>query len=262
MKLKLFTYNTLLSDAEKGLSDIFEKSDPDIVLLQEIDTSTDTLRRIESLGYKLADYSNGFIKYGKVYGVATFYKADRLRFQNSSVIFLPSGLAETITFILRIFRTRKKERTVLKTDFIHKSTGAKISIFNIHLSAHGTNGIRIKQIIKTLQSITTNSTQSIILAGDFNYPIGRKKLEELMTTYEFKEATKTVQYTSEGKTPHYSFIEKLIAKFIFSLIHNKLKLDYIFYKNLTWISTKTMNVTFSDHYPVIAEFEISPILLV
>ena len=63
MQFSLLTYNTLLNDAQKGLHLIFNKYNPDLVCLQEMDTDAKNIEKIEKLGYSLADYSNGFIKF-------------------------------------------------------------------------------------------------------------------------------------------------------------------------------------------------------
>lgn len=255
MDFSLLTYNTLFNDAVAGLKKICEEKRPDIVCLQEIDTTEDTFRRIESLGYKLADYSNAFIKYGKIYGVATFYNPEKFDFEESKVIFLPKGILEVVTYILRVFKTGLKNRTVLKTDFVCMKKGCRLTVYNIHLTAHGTNHIRFKQIKTTLEDVKLNeTTDATILTGDFNYPIGRRKLEELLQTYQFKEATNKIFFTTEGAMMHFTFFEKLFAGLFFRLMKHRLKLDYIFYKNLVSRSAEKVNVSYSDHYPVFAKF--------
>lgn len=257
MDFSLLTYNTLLNDAVVGLKKICDLHHPDIICLQEIDTTEKTLKKIEGLGYKLAEYSNAFIKFGQIFGVATFYNPEKFKFKKSKVIFLPKGVIEIVTYFLRIFQTGLKPRTVLKTDFISKETGAGLTVYNIHLSAHGTNHIRLKQIKTTLDDVDLNETdQPTILTGDFNYPIGRKKLESLLSTYSFKEATNKIFFTMEGALWHYTFIEKLFASVFFKFMRHRLKLDYVFYKNCISKSAKKIDVQYSDHYPVFAQFKL------
>ena len=256
MQFSLLTYNTLLNDAQKGLHSIFKKYSPDIVCLQEIDTHEKNIEKIEKLGYELADYSNGFIKFGTVFGVATFIKAGIGRCVESKSITLPRGIGEAIAFILRIFKTKKKDRTVLKTEFVLGTGTHKVLIYNIHLSAHGANGIRIKQLEKTLGDIQKISTIPTILVGDFNYPFGRKKLEEVMTAHGFSEATNTIFFTTDGKLLYYTFVEKILMRIFQFFIGKESKLDYIFYKNCKAISTIRIDASFSDHFPLLAKFEI------
>jgi len=257
MQFSVLTYNTLLFDAERGLHAIFKKYAPDVVCLQEMDTNEKNIANIEKLGYNLADYSNGFIKYGIVYGVATFIKSNMGKCVTSKSIQLPLGLAEALIFILRIFRTKKKERTVLKTEFTFGDSKQKVAIYNIHLSSHGINGMRIKQLERTLNDLKRLNNTPTVLVGDFNYPVGRKKLEELMQLNGFQEATNSITYTTDGNLLlHYAFIEKIMMKALQFLIGKKNKLDYIFYKNCKVISTVRIDAPYSDHFPILAKFEI------
>ena len=256
MQFSVLTYNTLLNDAQKGLHLIFKKYSPDLVCLQEIDTNERNIEKIEKLGYELADYSNGFIKFGSVYGVATFIKKGRGVCIDSKSITLPRGLGEALAFILRIFKTKKKDRTVLKTEFNLVDNDQKVIIYNIHLSAHGSNGIRIKQLERTLTDIAKTSTIPTILVGDFNYPFGRKKLEEVMTAHGFLEATNAISFTTDGKLLYYTLIEKFLMKIFQFFIGKENKLDYIFYKNCKPLSTIRINASYSDHFPLLAKFEI------
>lgn len=257
MDFSLLTYNTLFSDAVVGLKKICDAQHPDIICLQEVDTTDQTFKKIEQLGYKLADYSNAFIKFGHIYGVATFYNPDKFEFLDSKIIFLQRGIMEIIAYLLRIFKTGNKPRTVLKTDFISKKLGKEIAVYNIHLSPYGTNSIRLKQIHTTLADVQLVDTdRPTILTGDFNYPYGRKKLESLMRNYGMKEATNTIFFTSEGALTHYTFFERMIARIVFIFFHHRLKLDYIFYKNCISLFAKKVDVQYSDHYPVFAVFKL------
>lgn len=256
MQFSVLTYNTLLYDAQRGLSAIFKKYVPDIVCLQEMDTNEKNIEQIEKLDYRLADYSNGFIKFGTVYGVATFIRAKSGRCVHSKSITLPRGIGEAISYILRVFKTQKKDRTVLKTEFVLGNEKQKVIVYNIHLSAHGTNGIRIKQLERTLSDIKKSNGAPTVLVGDFNYPFGRKKLEELMELNGFSEATNAIGYTTDGKLLYYTFIEKLLMKALQFFIGKESKLDYIFFKNCKVVSTVRIDATYSDHFPILAKFEI------
>ena len=256
MQFSLLTYNTLLNDAQRGLYSIFKKYRPDFVCLQEIDTDEDNIEKIVKLGYSLTDFSNGFIKFGKVYGVATFFNPSSAACLNTKSITLPRGFGEALAFLLRIFRTKKRDRTVLKSEFSLSDEKQKIVIYNIHLSAHGANGIRIKQLEKTLNDIRKTSDSATILVGDFNYPFGRKRLEELMQLHGFSEATNSISYTTDGKLLHYAFFEKILMRVFQFFMGKENKLDYIFYKNCKALSTIRIDAPLSDHFPLLAKFEI------
>lgn len=257
MDFSLLTYNTLFSDAVSGLQKIVASQHPDFICLQEVDTTENTFEKVEKLGYKLADYSNVIIQYGHIYGVATFYDPDKFDFSESKVIFLPKGILDTFAYLIRVFRTGKKVRTVLRTEFNCKKNRKKLSIYNIHLTPYGTNSIRTKQLQTTLFDVSRQfQDEATILTGDFNYPYNRRKLETLMNEYSFKEATNSILFTTLGTTPQYTFFGKLLMGIINRVLKHKLKNDYIFYKNCISILAKKIDVQYSDHYPVFAVFKL------
>ena len=257
MDFSLLTYNTLFSDAVSGLQKIVSSQHPDFLCLQEVDTTEETFERIEKLGYKLADYSNVIIQYGHIFGVATFYNPDKFDFSESKVIFLPKGMLDIFAYLVRVFKTGKKARTILRTEFLCKKNKKKLSIYNIHLTPYGTNSIRTKQLQTALFDVSRQlQDEATILTGDFNYPYNRKKLEMLMSEYSFKEATNSILFTTLGATPHYTFFGKLLLRNISRILKHKLKNDYIFYKNCISIFAKKLDVPYSDHYPVFAVFKL------
>jgi len=255
MDFSVFTYNTLFGNGQNALKKIYEKHKPDIVCLQEINTSKTSLHEIEKLGYTLADYSNAFIKFNEIYGVATFYNSATVSVTSSNSISLPTGIFDVIAYVIRVFKLGKKTRTVLESQFLHIKSGNKIIIANVHFSPFGTNGIRLKQLRKTIKEIASYDNKPTIIAGDFNYPYGRKKLEECIHEFDFKEATNSIFSTVQGKIFANTFIEKCSAFIIRKLFGNQCKLDYIFYKNCSLVSSKTLNSTFSDHLPILSYFK-------
>ncbi len=117
MKLSLFTYNTLFNHAFPEAIEIIKKVQPDIVCLQEVDTKEVNLHRMEVNGYRLADYANCFIDFGQIWGVATYYNSQTIRFINSKSIPLIEGVFDIFKTMLRIFKHKEIRRTILKTNF-------------------------------------------------------------------------------------------------------------------------------------------------
>lgn len=255
MDFSVLTYNTLFGNGQNALKKIFENYKPDIVCLQEINTSKTSLEEVEKLGYKLADYSNAFIKFSRIFGVATFYNASSFELTCSNSISLPTGFFDVLAYILLIFRLGRKTRTVLESQFLHIKTGKKIVIANVHFSPFGTNSIRLKQLRKTIKEISTYDNKPTIIAGDFNYPYGRKKLEECMHEFNFKEATSSIFSTVQGKLFALNIVEKFGAFLINKIFGDRWKLDYMFFKNCSVVSSKTLQSTFSDHLPILSYFK-------
>lgn len=257
MTLNILTYNVLYNKGYEQLDRIISDFQPDVLNLQEVETTEDNLRKLEKFDYNLADYSNCFIHFGRIYGVATFYKKNSLTFINAQSIPLRRSTYELVTDIIRILKGKGQSRTILRTSF--KTVGGKkeITIFNAHLSAFGTNGVRIKQLQQALDNYNFTTDNPLILTGDFNYPYGRKRLEKLMTRYNLKEATKNIYYTfDENKKPTYNLNIILLSHLVKKFYNHRYKLDYIFYKNLRLKNTRRIKENFSDHFPILSSFEI------
>lgn len=238
MQLSVLTHNLHFHDAFSDIHRLLSTYKPDIACFQEVETDEKGFAELEHIGYKLADYSNSFIRGTKVYCIATFYKTETLIMQESESIALPRSFYEILLFLLQ---GNHSPRTVLKSNFI--TPGSKIiTFYNLHLSPHATNGLRAKQLVRTFEDLKLQNKNHVIIAGDFNYPYGRKKFEELIHTYSLKEATNSVNFTFEKR--------------FFGLFTVKLKDDYILYKNLKVEETKKITQTSSDHYPLMTTFEI------
>lgn len=238
MKISVLTYNLHYHEAFEGIKAVLSEHKPDIACFQEMETEESDFSELEQYGYKLADYTNSFIRGTKVYCIATFYRADKLQMKESESISLPRSFYEVILFLLR---GNHDPRTVLKSEFIlpNKET---LSLYNVHLTPLATNNVRVKQISHTLQDLKLHKKKNVIIAGDYNYPYGRKKFEVLIQGHNLKEATNTINYT----------FEKRFLGF-FSV---KLKDDYILYKDIQSVETKKINVFYSDHFPILASFQI------
>jgi len=261
MMFSLLTYNVLFSRAFIQLENILSKYKPDVLCLQEVDTNEENLSKLGKFGYKLADYSNSFIKFGKVYGIATYFKAKKLKLTKTDSFNLPKSVYEMITTIVKILKEVNKPRTILRTDFLLAKNRKTIVIYNVHLSLFGINRTRTKQIEKVLDHGLTDNKLPIIITGDFNYfPYQRKKLENLMKQYGFREATRKINYTirfPDRKFTNYNLIQELAAKVIRKYYNGRLKSDYTFFKNLKVLKTERIEVKFSDHYPIISTFKIT-----
>ncbi len=262
MTFSLLTYNVLFNKAFVKVEKMLDKYRPDILCFQEVETKEENLTSLEKFGYKLADYSNSFIKFGKVYGIATYFntnfKAQKLKLIKTDSFNLPKSLYEVLTTIIRILKGENQPRTILRTDFLLTEKKKTVVIYNVHLSLFGINRTRTKQIEKVLNHGIKEDKFPLIITGDFNYfPYRRKKLENLMTKHGFREATRNINYTiryPNRKFTKYSLIQNLAVKIIRKYVNHRLKVDYTFYKNLELIKTERIEKEFSDHYPIISTF--------
>ncbi|MCL4374731.1 endonuclease/exonuclease/phosphatase family protein [Patescibacteria group bacterium] len=257
MEIGLLTYNVLFNQAFTRLGPVLKQYHPDLLCLQEVDTQDINLKLIEDYGYRLADYSNSFLKFGRIYGQATFYHRNSpVKFINSNALYLKKSVYELLSALVKTFKGDNSSRTILETRFALPGGREKIIVYNLHLSNFGLNGIRLKQLNQLLtKTRRLRGNPALIVTGDFNYPYGRKKLERLMQRYQLREATRNVNFTFKRikGTKYNPFIcwgDKLI-----SLLGRKNhKLDYIFYRGLNLRQTEKINIQLSDHYPILSRF--------
>lgn len=234
MNLSLLSYNLFFNKAINGLLTIIQNTKPDIITVQEINTSQNNLHILDSIGYKLADYSNSFYKFGTIYGIATYYNPSTISFIKSESVSLTRSIYE---IFLAILQGGNKPRTLLSTHFRGIKNNKNFVVHNLHLSHIGTNSIRIKQIKKTLYTLQ-NEKLPCIVVGDFNYPYGRKEFETIFHKYDFEEASNSILFTFEKK--------------ILGFFKVSLKLDYVLYRKfLKATSNLLTNEHYSDHYPLL-----------
>lgn len=259
-RLSTLTYNVLFNKAVVYLEDIVKSYQPDILCLQEVETDDQNLKRLQHNSYRLADYSNSFFKYGKIYGVATLYNEEKLQLVQSDALNLPKSVYEILLTILRILTVGNKPRTILRTDFRFRANNKIITTYNVHLSSLATNNARAKQLEKVLKDGMSSDKIATVITGDFNYvPYQRKALELLTTMYGFEEATKNILFTyfcPDGKKAQYNLMQRFLARIVKKFYNNRLKMDYTFYKGLKLKKTERVEVDFSDHYPIISYFNL------
>ena len=239
MTFSLITYNIHFNQAYDHLNEVFKNEIVDIICLQEVETKENNLKKFENSELKLADYTNSFIKFDKIYGVATFYNSSKFKFVDSQSINLPQSFLEVLLILIRGIN---RPRTVLKTEFLDKKTGKKLTIYNIHCTPWATNGVRVKQLEETLKDTQTKNKEAVIVTGDFNFPYRRKSLEKIFFKNGFKEATDNIFHTINVR--------------FYQIFRRWSKLDYIFYKNIKHLETKKIITKRSDHYPILSKFEI------
>lgn len=261
MNLSLLTCNTLFNNAVNNLGEIIDLHHPDIICLQEALTYDKNFQNIEKFGYKVADYSNAFVKFGKIFGVVTFYNPKTLIYKESLELSMGTNLGEYFYYIFRIIFGYSQPKTILESNFVHKLTKKKISICNVHLYVVGSNELRIRHINKALKSINLAKKEPLVIVGDFNYfPYKRRKLEKMMAKYGLKEATanisQTIKFTKDGKFEKFNFFQKLTIPFVNKFFAKQIKTDYSFYRGLKLIKTERIETRFSDHYPIISFFKI------
>lgn len=262
MNFSLLTYNVLYNKAFLKLDALIQEYRPDIICLQEINTSRVNLYKLKSRGYILADFANSFIQFGEVYGVATYFKTEKFSLNKSNQVNLSMTLSEIFFTAIQVLMGQRKPKTILKTELLHKKTRKKITIYNTHLIYIATNALRINHIQQALKPFNGDKKSALIVCGDFNYyPYSRGKLEKVMKKYGLIEATKnilpTIKFSKDGKFEHFNFIQRLGIRIINKTsISKRIKTDYVFYKKINLARSKRIEVRHSDHYPILTTFRI------
>ena len=262
MKFSFLTYNTCFNNGFLAIDKIIKQHYPDIICVQEVETTEKNLKLVESYGYRLADFSNSFIKGSKIFGVATFYNPKRFSLLNSNFYFLPKVFSRLFSSIFNFFSKTKEKRTVLENVFYDLLNKKNITIYNNHFPVLTTNGDKLKALKSLFDYYQIKTKKTTIISGDFNYfPYGRKRLEKLIGYYNLKEATKSISYTiiynlkNKKILKTYPFLGRIVTKIFSFFFTDRLKIDYIFYKGLKLKKTQRINVDFSDHYPIISTFD-------
>lgn len=154
---------------------------------------------------------------------------------NAIVSRYPIKSAETIKIPDPFFKfepTAYETRCIIKA--IINIDGTDICFLVTHM---GLAKSERKNAVKTLCKILDDINIPVILMGDFNAEPDDKVFAPL---YERLYDTQKKSVNPEVKT--------------FPADKPRIKIDYIFYKNLDCIKTETVTEVFSDHLPIIAEF--------
>lgn len=155
---------------------------------------------------------------------------------NAMVSRFPITYAETVAIPGPVFKrpnVKYESRCVLKA--VVDAGGQEISVLICHMGlSEEERKCAVKQVCKLLDEIE----MPVILMGDFNTTPDDTVLKPI---YERMNDTDTLAAEKGMKTyPSYD---------------PDIKIDYIFYRKIECKSVKTITEVYSDHFPIIAEFE-------
>ncbi|HLD27155.1 MAG TPA: endonuclease/exonuclease/phosphatase family protein [Patescibacteria group bacterium] len=168
---------------------------------------------------------------GKIYGQLTIFNQNKLKIINDTELLLgASRIEKSMSYLLKRSTKRKSLLTLFETN-----THKKLMVANTHLSI-GLNKLRINQLKKIFIQVQT--IPNTLIVGDLNYTsaLPRFSLKRLIKKYQFEDATRNL------KTHRILFLRH--------------QLDYIFTKSVSVTRVRAEQLPFSDHYPLIAQFEI------
>ena len=229
--LKLITYNIAEG---KNLPKIYEwikveQSNVDIICLQEFPEkeliNINNYKFIKKFNYS---FSPGLKKKNEQLGQLSLYKKELFTLVEEYTIDLGHDDLEVI------YKKTPTKRSTLITTL--EQNNNQFIIANVHLSAFSFNLNRRKQLKKVIEAMT--SSVPVIMLGDFNY-------SNLFGRNFFIKYMEGMGLTMAG--------EKMITNKYKKLL--KQQLDYVFYQGFKLSDINVKNLDFSDHYPVIVNFE-------
>lgn len=131
-------------------------------------------------------------------------------------------------------KQKHETRCVIKT--VVDVDGERVCFLVCHM---GLNSDEQKNAVNTLCGIIDEINMPLILMGDFNTTPDSKVLEPIYERLE--DADCKAKVPALATYPSYA---------------PEIKIDYIFYKGLECVGSKTICNVYSDHYPIIADFEL------
>lgn len=229
--LKLITYNI---GEGKEVDKIYkwideEQNNVDIICLQEFpEKELINLENNKFIKNFKHSFSPGLKKRNIQLGQLTLFRKKYFNLVEEYTIDLGHDDLEVI------YRKIPTKRSALITTLEYNKNQFIVS--NVHLSAFSFNVNRRKQLKKVIEGMT--SSVPVVMLGDFNYSnlFGRKFFIKYM---------QGLGLTMAG--------EKMITNKYKRIL--KQQLDYVFYQGFRLGDIKVKNLSFSDHYPVIVNFE-------
>jgi endonuclease/exonuclease/phosphatase family metal-dependent hydrolase len=263
MKLKLATYNILHGFHSELVTNNIKfliEQGANIICLQEADPPIEG-QLVKLFGVR--EFKAWKVKYLRLPvggDLAILWDSARLNLQNTENLFLARlpkpALNQRVTF-----KKDGYQRAALLANFLFN--GKTLRVTNTHLAWEG--GIKhrffqLKQIKETLQKQPVDCE---ILAGDFNTLANNillrrheKKAENILGK-EWINAFPKLRYSydlvCQGPKGRWNSLVKLC---LMLGIKMRLRLDYVFARNLKATSRQMFDLPGSDHKPLLAEFEI------
>ncbi len=240
MKLKLLTYNLLYGNALSSARKLISQEMPDVICVQELPTTHKHLHYLTTPSYQLATWTNSFIKFWKIFGIAIYLNRKTCTLLESHDDLLPESAYDVLEYIKHGVSMK---RSFIEVKLLHKPSNKELYIYNTHLTHLSFVELRLSQIKTVFEHMDCQVPEKspVVITGDFNLYNGKTELEKLMAQYNLTEATSNLAYTFQHPIFFWTW---------------KTKLDYIISRNLDVTSTTRFDKGRSDHHPIITEFEI------
>lgn len=166
------------------------------------------------------------------FGQLTVFSTNKINLLKSNTLHL--GTSRLENGVLKLFRRATRRKSLVT--FFKIGRHQPLIIANTHLTCISLNGHRRGQLSKILTVV--NQANTGLIVGDMNYTsaLPRYRLRRLLKKHCFQNMT-----------------PRLKTHRVLGLKH---QLDYIFAKGVRIKTVATADIPFSDHYPLLAEFEV------
>ncbi len=270
----LATYNIQFGfNREEIIENIVQmaKQGIDIICLQEVIHVENKEFIITSILKKLgadwdAKYHVGEERSKEGIGTAILWNSKLFSFRKQEKVLLPKinkfDLHEKFFYYVIGVAAIPLQRRALVCNFTFNQKEIRVSC--IHIDNIGGAGHRMKQIAYfKRQLVTMGEIEYEIVCGDFNsfdlLKTGyEKKALQKEIGIEFVDASKDIPWSSDIHNIDFSKSLTSFQWFIKTFnVHIRRRLDYIWVKNFKIVDCKKLPIQGSDHYPLVANLEIS-----
>ncbi len=200
------------------------------------------------------------------FGNAIVWKQKEFKKVDSYNIILPKRRAprphEKIFSRMIGFSGKPITRRGLVVDFSYQQE--KLRVCCVHADVLGGAQHRRQQVRFLLENLQKlSSVAQTIIAGDFNTinivykNKERGHLQRMFSEYGFKDTTKEIDWSHDIYQSNFVRDGLWVEKIVKGLrLHFRQKLDYIWEKNLDFTSARRIEVTGSDHLPLVVSFKL------
>ncbi len=247
-KFRLAEEGISSASAMEGIAEQINKTNPDIICLQEVylDSAGAAARVFPGYRYRtssLVSHSNGKRSGNLILSKFEILKGGVLRFRQSTNLSLFADIVIRSDTV-RVYNNHLESYAISPTALIKKirekrrnSEDVTEDIISVHNKFRSTGIKRSHQVAQIFSNIQTSPYPAIV-CGDFNDTPMSFAYHKL--SYKSKD---TFKERGNGFSATYSMLWPL------------LRIDYIFIpETFTCLSHNTIRDKFSDHYPVVAEF--------
>jgi endonuclease/exonuclease/phosphatase family metal-dependent hydrolase len=197
-------------------------------------------------------------------GTAILWDTNKLKLIDQEKFLLPKiekfDLHERLFYFLLGTPSIPLQRKAITCNFSLDQSDIRVT--SVHIDNIGGPSNRMKQIRYLMSKLQNSKTPKYeIICGDFNTfdllktGYEKKRLQKIIGQ-EFIDASKDINWTDDIYNIDFRTSIKIFPWFIKTFnIHIRRRLDYIWVKKFTVVDCKKLEVSGSDHFPIIAHLE-------